>query len=87
MARSPSWGLSSREGFWSGKNLSPPRSKVRIVAQDSPWTEARSRPLLDWMVAQVNPLLPETLPSALPATLTPAGPARDLDPPQPQRGA
>lgn len=41
------------------------------MAQDSAWIEARSRPLLDWMVARVDPLLP--------ATLAPAGPARDRE--------
>ena len=54
------------------------------MAQDSAWTQARSRPLLDWLVAKVDPLLPETrlpatmLPTTLlPMTPTPAGPARD----------
>lgn len=30
------------------------------LAQDAAWQQARSRPLLDWMVAQVDPLLPAT---------------------------
>lgn len=67
------------------------------LAQDSAWQQARSRPMLDWMVAQVDPLLPATL---LPAGLLQPGrnggsaratvPASVHDrpgPQQPQRGA
>ena len=34
------------------------------LAQDLAWQSAQSRPLLDWMVAQVDPLLPATIPAA-----------------------
>lgn len=36
------------------------------LAQELAWKDARSRPLLDWMVARVDPLLPATLPPAGP---------------------